>query len=930
MAPKTIALRNTCFALLSAIECDLRQLVVDSHVSSQGQLTMMPDDVRLVATERARRARDLQANVPVQDAVAIEFTDFADLAKMLDRTRTTNPLGAQAATAISQRLIAMVPARNRVCQSRPLEPDDFAELYDFGSILQGYSGRKWDNLAATLQMLEANPAAVLQLKIPSYWAETRPPRVSHNLPLPDFDETGFLGRSSDRTRLHKLLAGSLPVITIVGEGGVGKTALALRCLYDIVDSEGGNRFDTIVWSSFKNRALTPAGIQELRQTFDSALGALALAATAHGLDASHLNGAATIEERLIEYMGRHKAILVIDNLETMDDPTALRPLLEAIPQGTKVLITSRVGLGELELRFALEPLDEAAATDLVRRYARLLNVNLLLNQTEAVLHRFCRALHFNPLLLKWFIHSVALGALPEDLLSREGSSFADAIRFCFENLFTRLGPDEHLIVNILACARKPLTRVELFVVSELRDRDKLDIALNRLYNSSVVRMLPGTGAQNGSTTYALGDLAHDYLTRWLPRDKLFFALIQSRLRELAERAEEHDTAKLPIPYGVSRVEAKNRDQKIAASYLKKAVVEAQHASAVQQEDEPAYAESITRARSLVEEAKMILPTYSEAFRVSAYVETSGQNFQKADGEYRAAIDYDPESGPARYGYAHFLMYSMKDNEAALDQIEEALKKHPQELSLIDLRATLLIRLRRFEDASLVFEESLANIDTAKRPRKYRIVLFDRAADCFRRMAAQDALLREDARFTAHLDRGLDIVEEAWRRGDHDSRTAARYMVVANTGLAALANNGNEKEVLLLLQRLAAHRGAWEGAEISATTFEMCSRAFPGDSEVRRLLGEFPRSSGHSGRAEHGEEKIGVIARVLRERDFAFVQDDSGREWFLSRRNLAMERDWDKIVPGALVSFHLGADTQGRPKAVNARIRREHAESTFSS
>jgi hypothetical protein len=54
-------------------------------------------------------------------------------------------------------------------------------------------------------------------------------RIQHKLPTPDFEDTGFVGRDQDRKNLGQLLTSAYPVINVTGEGGLGKTSLALRC-----------------------------------------------------------------------------------------------------------------------------------------------------------------------------------------------------------------------------------------------------------------------------------------------------------------------------------------------------------------------------------------------------------------------------------------------------------------------------------------------------------------------------------------------------------------------------------------------------------------------------------------------------------------------------------------------------------------------------
>src|SRR5262249_30842962 len=132
---------------------------------------------------------------------------------------------------------------------------------------------------------------------------------------------------------------------------------------------------------------------------------------------------------LRQYLETFRTLLVIDNLETINwEP--LRPLLSDVPRYSKILITSRVGLGEIEIRYLVEPLDPDNAAKLARSYAKLLNVRSIAEAQELRIQHYCRMHHYNSLMIKWFIASVANGADPRELTNREHVEFRKALEFC--------------------------------------------------------------------------------------------------------------------------------------------------------------------------------------------------------------------------------------------------------------------------------------------------------------------------------------------------------------------------------------------------------------------------------------------------------------------------------------------------------------------
>src|SRR5207237_978989 len=65
----------------------------------------------------------------------------------------------------------------------------------------------------------------------------------------------------------------------------------------------------------------------------------------------------TIFDRVIGILDAIPTVLAIDNIETID-LGSLRPLLIRIPRQSKVVLTSRIGLGEIDLPYALGPMTE--------------------------------------------------------------------------------------------------------------------------------------------------------------------------------------------------------------------------------------------------------------------------------------------------------------------------------------------------------------------------------------------------------------------------------------------------------------------------------------------------------------------------------------------------------------------------------------------
>ena len=146
--------------------------------------------------------------------------------------------------------------------------------------------------------------------------------VSHSLPtakLP-LPISSFVGRESELTSLHQMLASGARLITLVGPGGVGKTRLALEvCAREAIYYPHGAAFVTLEAISDTKFVLPEI--------------ALALSV--------QLSGTATPLEDLISTLAGKRLLLCIDNWEHLVEAAVqIIPLLAACPD-LQIIATSR-------------------------------------------------------------------------------------------------------------------------------------------------------------------------------------------------------------------------------------------------------------------------------------------------------------------------------------------------------------------------------------------------------------------------------------------------------------------------------------------------------------------------------------------------------------------------------------------------------------
>lgn len=901
-----MATRNTCFALISAIEDDFRTLIIALSATDQSEREILPTDVKENALRR--RATDLRmdsisSNVSERDL--LPYIDFADIAKILESKISPRAESHKEwLTATARRLLLLTATRNRVCHTRPLEAEDLPSLVDFArSITSAATPFPFSNVLQTSDRLSQEPGFVLTLQIPQFWGEKS--RIHHNLPIPEFDDTGFLGRQTDRLNVLRLLKSHYPVVTIVGEGGVGKTALALRCLYDLAD-DPLIPYDAIVWTSLKTSALTQAGVKQLTGTITSTLGLLSEVAKQLGVSDEARKTEADYIDEIAEYFDLYRILVVIDNLETIS-AGPLRELLLRVPQNSKILITSRVGIGEFEARYPLQGLDERTSISLFRALSKILSVSSLLRLNDGNIKGFCRQLFYSPLLIKWFVASVARGGETSSLTNRNGDTFTSALAFCFQNLFEKLGPQDREVISCLASARRPLTSAEMHFLMPALTTLELEVALIALHNSSIViRSKQG----NEGFEYSLSESTNAFVSAHAPPPKEFFKTIQERLKELRSILTQEALLESRYDYDPFFVRTgAGRDERICATYLRRALDHLKKSD-------------FGSARSQIEEAKRLTSHSAEVWRISALVEEQAGEHYRAAEDYAHAVDLEPDSSISRYCYGMFLMTDIDDLEEALEQFTAAEKIDPSGAPVLTAKAMTLNRMGRFEDAAKIHENLLPKLSS--RERRWRLAGADQAADCYRRWGHRFIDHKDFESAISKLRRAMAILLESAERHDLDWKLLQRTAKVLSECFSKreIAGNANFVEYMIATAERIHDLSSAGSIPISTEMpWILSNQDMRQDYRDRLIQLDRPISPAQAlqqtpkfhlskldPRPSIDGRRTGQIHNL--QQRFGFIICPDGSRWFFHRDFLATGTHWDDLSAGMTVTFSIGQNSEG--------------------
>ena len=839
--------RLTLYAVLSAIEEDLRELVFVHLAPQKTTLDLLGRDLALKARERLEKDFGPSEKEPSLDQMLF-YIDFGDLFAILNTNSILLPQDiAKYIKGITAQLSSLIPIRNRVAHHRPLNFDDLPKTLDIAEDLIKKPEVPWDDLKDTLRRLNIEPSFVLGLKIPSYTLE----EVSnkHNLPIPDFDETGFLGRKQQVNDLIKLCLGPYPVITIVGEGGIGKTALALKAAYDILDLPDCP-FEAVVWTSSKTTQLTPHDIIKIEGAICDSLGMFQ-----HTAEYLAGKGVEHPIEEVVSYLKEFRILLILDNLETVLD-NRIRYFIESLPSGSKILITSRIGLGAFEFPVRLRSMDQNEAIQLLRALAKIRGASDLVKASNTKLANYCNRMKNNPGFIKWFVSAVQAGRRPEEVLDQP-DVFLD---FCMSNVYNYLSEGSRTVLRTMLCLSAKHSQAELAFLNNMEAID-LQRALHELLRTNMVIMSSIPTGSSFESQYSLSDLARAYLAKHHPADPKEYERLLRQKRQLTAVGEQVNADLESDPYSFYSITMRSKSDIIVAKYLLDALKQANNRN---------YNES----EKWVSKARSLAPEYFEVHRVDALVKTLQNNYSAAQTSYESAIELEPQSAPLRKWYGSFLMRYMDDTEGALQQFLEAANLDPTACDTqIEMSRAFLYK-KDFDEAFDILQNLVKRLDL---PAWKRRKIYDLYLQYFYRKADQ-LLAQRDPVGALSLLQHLKIAyqECAPELIDNTMKRKLRDAIQLSRSCAYFASDEINKNK------------ATELAEWLTSV------------SVQGL-----RFSDYKGNAVQLNGKI-----IMLKEDSGFLLDNIGKKIFFRRSSLSNPEEWNQLKLGNRVTFSMGRDERG--------------------
>jgi LuxR family glucitol operon transcriptional activator len=844
------ATRQTLYAVLSAIETDLRAVILQFLDGAMGYEEILGQKAFEKSLSRYRNESDGTDGAPDLSSL-LAYADFSDALETLSRHKESLP-GDVCDSVVGQleELAKLVAVRNRISHTRPLLFEDFPRTLEAARNLDAQGSAWFPTVSAVMRRLQNEPSFVLGLEIPVYSGDDKGSH-RHNLPLPDFDETGFVGREQQAGIVFKHVLGPYPVISILGDGGAGKTALALKIAYDVLDMDSCP-FDKVIWTSSKTQTLSLSDIKKVEGAIADSVGMLSHVAATLGAPAA----ASDPIGEVLSYLAAFRILLIIDNLETILDDR-VKQFLENLPNGSKVLITSRIGVGAGDLPVKLGEFPESVR--LLRAVAQVRGVTSLTATSNKQLEVYCSRMKNNPGWIKWFVAAVQTGRRPEEVLANPEA----ILDYCMSNVYAYLSPESQTLLAALLFSSRPHTLAELAYFTELPHDDLLRAA-QQVLTTNMVAMNSVARGSSYESRYSLGAMAKKYLEMRHPVTREQWQHFNAKQQQIRAMQEELDANHRSNRYNKYYVARRSKADLIVAKYLHDAL-------------DASKRKNHEIAEDLFSKALALEPGYFEVHRVGAWVSCERCNFAEARERYEAAVELEPRSAPLLYWFGGFLLRHSNDIEAAMSRFSAAAEIDPASPEIALEIARCHLYAKRFEDAD-VWLNRVADFGelpgwAARKAADLRLQILSRRADGLQSRRDSFGALQ-----------ALERLKQCYEQ-----------MEASLIDYKTRENIGKVFRVAIACERCLSDTAAKRRA-----------------NDVIAWLSQFheqPRSAQSVDRdLQPGE---GRIMAVLLDRGFGYLCTSDGEELFFHRNEWLGSGEWWEVKEGIEVTYTVGINKRGK-------------------
>lgn len=616
-------------------------------------------------------------------------------------------------------------------------------------------------------ILEAPQELVTKVPI-EFYEDEYTTKIINNLPIADYEyEGGFVGRADDEEKIIKMLKSNMHrVITIAGAGGVGKSALTLKIVNDII-RDNIIEYDFIVWVSAKENKLSYLGIEDLEPTLknydellDTILNVVGFVAESYGEDDDK-------KERDINdlFDACNRVLLIIDNLETITDERIINFILDSHPN-VNFIITSRRGLGQVERRYDLKELKEKDAIHLFRIICKEKGLQELQIADESLIRSYVKKVYCYPLAIKWVLGQAALGKDIMCVIDGINEQSSDISKFCFEQVFSELSLEAKSILYALCLDNDAVPKGVLKYISNLDDISFED-CIHDLLIVSLILPEQKVNKQNGviNSYYSLLPLTRGYVKVELDKNKDIKSQLQDRMVTVETTLEEAERAKVQYRFSLSNFGATTEEEKIASMLAQTAYQKYQAGS---------YLDAVDTFKKAVD----IAPRFASIYRNWAIIESMESHWAEADALMEKASKLNKDDTQIWLVWGNIKRKSDKIKEA-YNYYEKAYKLSPKDNVVLNSYAQAISRLGNYQRADQLYKEALELVEGIPH-NKHLIINYTSIAENLKKWAEALVEDRDYGQATQKIHDALVAIQKVLKIDRNDNKAKELHMDILYT------------------------------------------------------------------------------------------------------------------------------------------------------
>ncbi|MCU7198001.1 tetratricopeptide repeat protein [Turicibacter sanguinis] len=623
-----------------------------------------------------------------------------------------------------------------------------------------------------IDSIEKNPENLI-IKTPAEFVydTKKDTEIINNLPIADYEyEGGFVGREEDKSKIIKMLKTSNHrVITISGAGGVGKTALAVSIVREVIDNNL-IKYDGVIWVSAKENKLTYLGIEDIEPTLKNYEELLDTILNVMGFDINNYQSIDKKEEDINTLFDCcEKVLLIIDNLETITDERIINFILDS-HKNTTILITSRQGLGQVERRYELKELKEKEAIHLFRKISEDKSIKGLRKLDDNTIKKYVNKVYCYPLAIKWVLGQVAIGKDINNIIDNINESTSDISRFCFEQIYKSLTDESKLILCTLSFFEDSAEKGVIKYICNI-DTVMFEDSISNLVLLSLIIPEQKLNKENMeiNTAYSLLPLTRGYVRVQLDSDPNpnLKRIIQERIMTVETTMEEANRASKQYRFSLSNLGATTEEEKVAAMLAQTAYQKYQGGN---------YLEAVEDFKK----ATQIAPRFSSIYRNWAIIESNEEHWIEADNLMSRASNLSEKDTQIWLVWGNIKRKNNKIKEA-YQYYMKAYKLSPNDNIVLNSLGQALTRLGDYKEAHSFYMKAL-NYQEDHAQTKHIIINKTCIAENLKRWSESYINDRNFKEAEIKLKSALENMESVLKLDSQDTKSCILYKeILLNLG-----------------------------------------------------------------------------------------------------------------------------------------------------